>query len=333
VTVKGPSPTAKGELMVLGVFLVAGLIWVVPWMCANSRLCCRCWRRYLSRRLGCYFVVGLLANLTLVSIVIKEVPDVSANMVFFTLVHLIEVVSDKLMEILIQMGIVFGAFMAYSFRHKIIGLLGFDSQLVKADLRDCLTCFSMQRMSTIEVSILRATDLPAGFGPRSLFLRVVLGCNEPLHSRPRDGCTTSMNIRERMQLNYDPEDDTQKLSIAIKQQEVVGQAVAQLAPAAGALVGGAAGLMTPLGPQVGAALGGVAGIGTANSLGPEVARVEMSSAKINRLREEAKRRQQGANNPVMSTAPLVPWREENFFKVDLVPQGTVWLRIHDLEGA
>lgn len=327
-----PPSIAKEQLVVIFVFSVAAFIWVLPWLCADTRLCCKCWTRCMSKRLGCYFCLGLLANLILVSCVIAVLPDVSANMVFFALVHLIETVCDKLEATLVQCGMVFAAFLAYTFRQKAVTLLGFDNQLVKADLRDCLTCFSMQRLSTIEVSILKATDLPSGFSTRSLFLRVVLGCNEPLHSRPRDGCTTSMHIRERMQLNYDPEDDTQKLSISIKQQEVVGQAVAQLAPAAGAFFGAAGGLMAPFGPQGGAALGAVAGISTANSLGPEIARIEMGAAAINRLRAGAGRQETGRPNPVMSTAPLVPWTEDHFEEVHLVPQGSIWLRIHDLSG-
>merc|ERR1719343_436459 len=108
--------------------------------------------------------------------------------------------------------------MLFKIRKRVIAILGYDTALVKADLRDVLTCFSMARFSTVEVMLLKATDLPAGFGTRSLFARVTLGSNEPQHSRPRDGCTTSIQFRERMKLNYDPEDCSQFLSISIKQQ-------------------------------------------------------------------------------------------------------------------
>lgn len=332
LTTPGPSAPTKAaeEAEVLAVFLLAGVIWALPWLFSNSRFCCRCFRRCLSRRLGCYFCVGLLANLTLISCVIASVPDVSANDVFFAVVHIIAAVTDKLQEVLIQLSVLLGACLLYSFRRKIVSLLGYDSQLIRADLRDCLTCFSMQRFSTIEVSFLKATNLPVGFGSRTLFLRLVLGCNEPLHSRPHDGCTASMNIRERLQLNYDPEDTTQRLSIMVKHQEIVGGAVAQLTPAAGALMGAAAGLMTPAGPQAGAAVGALAGIGTANSLGPEVARVDMSSSMINRIRKAARLQPTQDRHRSTSIRPSFAWREEHFVKVDLVPQGSLWLRIADV---
>jgi len=331
VTTAGPSPQQEAveELQILAIFALAGLIWMLPWACANGNFCCMCCKRFLSRRLQTYFCLGLVLNLVMISCVIAAVPDVSANDVFFKLVTILEILCDKLQELLTQLTVVVALVFAWSFRQKVVALLGFDSQLVRADLRDCLTCFSMSRFSTIEVSVLKATDLPAGFSSRSLFLRVLLGCNEPLHSRPRDGCTTSMAVKERMQLNYDPEDHTQKLSIVIKQQEVVGQAVRQLAPAVGALAGGAAGLVTPLGPQGGAMAGAVAGIGTANSLGPEIARLDLNYTMVNHIRDVCK--QKTPPSRVMSTGPSVPWHEEYFERRDLVPQGTIWLRIVDRE--
>lgn len=329
-----PGPSAPQKLIeeteILSVFVLAGFIWALPWFCSNSRLCCRCWKTCLSRRLGCYFFLGLIINLILISAAIAAVPDISANDVFFTMVHIVTDLVEKAEDVLTKIGVLLAIFVLYLYRKKLMSLLGFDSQFLRAELRDCLTCFSMRRFSAIEVSVLRASDLPVGFGSRTLFLRVVLGCNEPLHSRPRDGCSTTMNIRERLQLNYDPEDDTQKLTIMIKHQEVVSAAVAQLAPAAGALVGAAAGMMTAGGPSGGAAMGAIAGIGTANSLGPEVARVDMSAAMINRLRNAGNHDKRDPAQSAMSTAPVVPWREDLFLKVDMVPQGNLWLRIADV---
>lgn len=335
VTTAGPSAKTKviEEGEVLAVFGLAILIWMIPSLLANTRFCCRCCQRCLSKRLGWYFCLGMIVNLSMLSMVIASEPEIKANDLFFQLVEVVEVVSDKLQEVLMQVGAIVGLFMLYSFRKRLIALLGFDSQLVKLELRDFLTCFSMTRFKTVEVSLLKASDLPCGYGSRALFVRVVMGCNEPLHSRPRDGCMTSLNLRERWQLNFDPEDVSQTLSIAIKEQEVVGAAVAQLAPAAGAIAGALAGLMTPAGPQGGAALGAIAGIGTANSLGPEVARLDMSAAFINSLREKTKQMQKEEPPPSMATGPSFAWREENFVKVDLVPQGYLWLRISDVQAA
>mmetsp|Transcript_13332 Transcript_13332/g.41860 ORF Transcript_13332/g.41860 Transcript_13332/m.41860 type:complete len:225 (+) Transcript_13332:3-677(+) len=221
--------------------------------------------------------------------------------------------------------------MLYTFRKWIVALLGFDHQLVRCDLRDFCTCFTMARFSAIELSLWKIESLPAGFSTRSLFVRVLCGYNEPQHTRPHDGCTTSISVRERVQLNYDPEDDTQKLSLVVKQQEVVGAAVSQLAPAAGAIAGGAAGLMTPLGPAAGAGLGVVTGLGAANSFGVEVARCDLSSAMINRIRDSCSRQATSGRNS--SAGPMVTndyWNEQHFLKVDLVPQGVCWLKICDV---
>lgn len=319
------SNKALEQTEVMAAFLFAALVWMLPWVLINKKLCCRCFQRWLSQRMHWYFCLGLIFNITMISCVIAREPDVSANDIFFLFVSLLEILSDKLMQVLNQVCIIAAVFAAFAFRKKIVALLGFDQQVIRADLRDVLTCFTMSRFRPIEVSLWNIEGLSAGFTSRTLFARVLLGFNEAKHSRPHNGCTTALSLKERMQLNYDPEDDTQQMSIVIKQQEVIGEAISAIAPAAGLLVGAAGGLVTPLGPAAGAGLGMVTGVGAANSLGVEIARVDLSSAMINRLREAAGQ----APRNVTSTGPLVPWSEAHFTKVDLVPQGCCWLRIVD----
>merc|ERR1719247_3980414 len=190
----------------------------------------------------------------------------------------------------------------------------------------------MKRFRPIEVSLWQADGLAASFTSRTLFTRVTLGYNEAAHTRPHDACQSRYQIKERVQLNYDPEDDTQKMSIMIKMQEVIGASVNQLLPAAGAVVGAVGGMASPLGPGPGAALGVVTGTGAANSIGAEVARVDLSSAFINRIRETFKDdaipnsdRQSVRNNT------HIRYAKEDFQRVDLIPQGELWLRIVDAD--
>merc|ERR1719464_562917 len=138
ITTAAPSsPTILAEeLEIVAIFLFAGLIWALPWFCINKRFCCKWFQRWISKRLGCYFVVGLVVNLTFISFVIAREPDVSANQIFFATVHFITAVSDKLEEVLMQCAIVVGAGLLFTFRTRIISLLGFDQQLVRCDLRD-----------------------------------------------------------------------------------------------------------------------------------------------------------------------------------------------------
>lgn len=310
---------------VLAIFIVAMFVWAVPVWCVNSKLCCRCFQRCGSRQIRLYFLLGFVANAFLVSLVLKTLPDITANNVFFQFVSVVDFVCFQLDNILQQLTVIIAAVLALAFRKRIVALLGFDQQVVRADFRDILTCFTMTRFRAIEVSVWKVESLPAGFTSRSLYVRFVLGYNEAQHTRPRDGCTTSLTLRERVQLNYDPEDDTQKLSIVIKQQEVVGGAVSQLAPVAGAMLGATAGG----GSTNSIGLGVIMGIGAANSLGVEVARVDMSSAVINRFRAASVA--QKVRQVTDSAGPSVPWREEHFEKVHLVPQGLCWLRIADVE--
>lgn len=315
------------EMEIFAVLGLALMIWMLPFFFINRGLCCRCFQRCLSRHLSCYFCLGLLFVVSAVSFMVAKEPDVNANDLFFKLVEVLEFFSEKLSQILMQVTLVLGILVAVLMRKKIVSLLGYDSQIVRADLKDVLTLFQAQRFSPIEVTLWKVSGLPAAFSTRTLFVRMLLGYNEPQHSRPHNGRTDSMVLRETFQLNYDPEDETQQLSIVIKQQELVGNAVSQLAPVAGALVGAAGGLVTPLGPTAGAGLGVVTGVGAANSLGVEVARVDLSSAMVNRLRNAA-RGAQVTDRSRLGTARH--FNDENFAKVDLVPQGQLWLSIEDV---
>lgn len=98
-------------------------------------------------------------------------------------------------------------------------------------------------------------------------------------------------------------------------------------------------MTTPLGPGPGAALGVVTGTGAANSVGAEVARVDLSSAMINRMRERfhndtapaptSERNSHRATDT--STGQGHRWIEEYYQQVDLLPQGFLWLRIADIQ--
>jgi hypothetical protein len=318
---------ALEQVAVLGIVLFALAVWFLPWFCIKRRWCTRWFQRWMSRRLGLYFALALVVNLAFATSVMATLPDLSVNDLFFAFVALVGALSDKLEVVLKQVAILGAMVLAITLRRRIFALLGFDSQIIKADLRDILTCFTMRRFRTIEISLWKVSSLPPSFSSRSLFVRILLGYNEPQHTRPHENCTRSVVIRERVQLNYDPEDDTQRLSLVVKAQEVVSSAVTQMAPPAGLLIGAGVNSFTPIGSTAGAALGVVTAIGAANSLGVEVARVDLSCAMINRLRKQSA---DGTSADPMATGPSAPWNEEKFVKVDLVPQGDCWLRICDV---
>lgn len=310
--------------------LIAIFVWMLPRLLINKRLCCRCCTNWMSRRMGTCFCIGLLINLTLVSIVIAAVPAISANGLFFAFVEVLGNLTESAESALEGVAILVALAVAWLFRNKFFALLGFDQQLIRADPRDLLTCFTMHRFIVIEVSILKVQGLSQGITSRTLFMRVLLGYNEAQHTRSHDTSSTSMALKERFHLNYDPVDEAQQLSLVVKKQEMVSGAVSQLAPIAGAVSGFVGGTITGLGGPAGAGVGVVTGIGAANAVGEEIARVDLSCAIINRLRATSK---SNARDWAASTAPAVPWRQDYFTKVDLVPQGEIWLRIADVEQA
>lgn len=288
--------------------------------------------------MGCYFMLGLVLNIIVFGYAINKAEHIEVNTLFFLGVKAFSALINKLQAILTQFAMLGALVVLFLCRKKIMIILGFDQQVVKADLRDLLTGFSMKRFRPIEISLWRADGLSCGFTNRTLFTRVTLGYNEANHTRPHDSVGESYSIRERVQLNYDPEDDTQKLSIMVKMQEVIGAQVNQLLPVAGGVMGALAGAASPLGPVNGAAAGVITGTGAANSVGAEVARVDLSSAMINKLRDKA--HSDGgvaptSDRPISSRASatmLTPWSDPYFIPVDMIPQGKLWLRIADVEG-
>jgi len=327
------------QVQLLGVFFAALMVWMLPTLCINKRLCPLFFRRWISKRLGCYFFLGLVLNVSVISVFISRAGHVDANALFFTAVSILEQVTNQMEGILIQVLVVGALAALYVFRSKLAMILGFDQQILKVSLRDIVTGFSMKRFRAIEISLWQSESLPVGFTSRTLFTRITLGYNEPAHTRPHDNVKSMFSIRERIQLNYDPEDDTQKLSVVVKIQEVIGATINQLLPAAGGAIGAVAGMASPLGPGPGAALGVVTGTGAANSVGADVARVDLSSAMINRIRARCAADSAPApsserpSQRVTSTGPAVKWSEEFFQKVDMIPQGQLWIRIADIEGA
>ncbi|CAK0874154.1 unnamed protein product, partial [Prorocentrum cordatum] len=93
---------ALEQLAVLGIVLVALLVWFLPWFCIQRRWCTRWFQRWLSRRLGLYFVFALAVNLAFATCVMASLPDLSVNDLFFAFVHLVGALSDQLEIILKQ---------------------------------------------------------------------------------------------------------------------------------------------------------------------------------------------------------------------------------------
>ncbi|CAJ1399077.1 unnamed protein product [Effrenium voratum] len=126
------------ELKILAVFGLAVGFWVLPYVLINRGACCRCFQRWLSRHMRCYFCTGLIFVLCAVAYMIASQPDVNANDIFFCFVNILEMLSDKLMDVLTQLSMVLGIVLVWFLRKKIVSLLGYDQQLVRAELKE--TC-------------------------------------------------------------------------------------------------------------------------------------------------------------------------------------------------
>eukprot|EP00927_Polykrikos_kofoidii_P016820 TRINITY_DN17627_c0_g1_i1.p1 TRINITY_DN17627_c0_g1~~TRINITY_DN17627_c0_g1_i1.p1 ORF type:complete len:398 (+),score=48.33 TRINITY_DN17627_c0_g1_i1:53-1195(+) len=326
-----PSESAlphAGEILIA--LLVASFFTVLPILCINRWLCCRCFRNCVSRHIRCYFLCSLFLNTVLMSCALAVEKNVSANDVFFVFVDLISTVLKSISTALIVLGQVGGIVVVFLLRKRIGMFFGLEHQFINADIKDLLTCFSNSRFRTIEVSVWKCEDLQPGYEGRPLYIRTCLGYNETQHSRPHDVRKGVFVCRERFQLNYDPDDDTKSLSLTVKQQDDPASAAAShFAPALGALYGLLNVRIPMTTPLHTGAMGAAVGLSVANSPGIDIARLELSAAQINRLRKTSKE----AEGRTTATMASAFWQKEHFHKVDILPQGVLWLRIVDLSGA
>merc|ERR1719440_287355 len=79
-------------------------------------------------------------------------------------------------------------------------------------------------MRAIELVIQKVENLPAAsiFAPNNVFLEAHLGYNEPMKTRVHNNAGSSCFLKERMQLNFDPDEDEELLYIFVKNQKVMG---------------------------------------------------------------------------------------------------------------
>eukprot|EP00397_Hematodinium_sp_SG-2012_P036533 GEMP01039445.1.p1 GENE.GEMP01039445.1~~GEMP01039445.1.p1 ORF type:complete len:389 (+),score=62.55 GEMP01039445.1:26-1192(+) len=339
-----PSPAFTEELTGYRTLLAATLIlfsmglFMLPRICLRSRILSRIFAPYMRY----YCVIIFLTNVCII-VYVLAVTHMRLSVIFMDVLWVFEAIIDCTRKIVTDAFVIVAVLLVYWFRARLMTLIGFEQQLIRADWKDIATCFSLSRFEVIELVIWKVEDLPPSWGnSRTVFCQVLHGYNEAMHTRPIDIGRGGVDFAPKvvLQLNYDSEDDQTKLSIIIRKQEIISSAVASnLAPVTGAITGAVASLVLPFGIGVSALAGGAVGAGAASNLGQEISRLDLSSAMINRIisasgdpRLPPQRTQQEMT--VIDPRKTQPWNDPDQFQVShLIPQGRIWFRIQALSAS
>jgi hypothetical protein len=109
------------------------------------------------------------------------------------------------------------------FKDRFAKVLGLDYKTTfRCKLRDLCPGGSPSR--AIELVIYKVEDLKAAsvFSPNNVFVETHFGYNQPMTTRVHNNAGSSCILKERIQLNFDPEEDEETLYLFVKNQKVVG---------------------------------------------------------------------------------------------------------------
>lgn len=199
------------------VLVFLGLLWVIPMSKPCKRTC-------ETRKHKIYKWI-LLISIVVLGFSFHVLYTVSFNEFFFACVRVVEVAINKLQQGLIGSAALFILVMLWKFKDRLLEAIGVENpQFFLGEFRDWATCWSMRRFAPLELFILKAEGLPSSklSTDNDIFCEVSLGYNVTMRTRVHSRAGHSCIFKETMQLNWDPYDNEAKLTLSIKNQDVLG---------------------------------------------------------------------------------------------------------------
>jgi len=199
------------------VLVVLGLLWAIPMSKPCKKIC-------ETRKHKIYKWI-LLISIILLGVAFNILYTVSFNEFFFDCVTVVEVAINKLQQGLIGAAALFILIMLWKFKDRLLEALGVENpQLFVGEFRDWATCWSMRRFVPLELFILKVEGLPSCklSTDNDIFAEVSLGYNVTMRTRVHARAGHSCVFKETMQLNWDPYDNEAKLTLSIKNQDILG---------------------------------------------------------------------------------------------------------------
>lgn len=210
------------------IFASMTAIWLfcLPCYCAGmSWTPARKFASWISQRLPFFYTFMTVVNVLFLYLVIAWLPDYDFPQYMAACVKMLGWTVGHLLKWATSIVLIIAFAVAVAFKDRIALMLGLDhKQLFNCKARDCLTCFTTTRFRPIELLIWKVEDLPSAdlFNANNVFVEIFMGYNETMKTRVHNNAGSDCILKETVQLNFDEDDDEEKLFIFIRNQQVMG---------------------------------------------------------------------------------------------------------------
>ncbi|CAD7929741.1 unnamed protein product [Amoebophrya sp. A25] len=208
--------------VVAAVALVTFIGPCTPWFqkLASARL-----RREFNSQRNAYYAAATCGNVLFLLLVLHTTHGYDLDLLVLTLFKSAALVLHRVDDVLQSMLKVLTIVLLWKFKDRLLMALGVDrpGQLF-GDLRDWLTCWGMQRFEPVELHFWKIDQIST---EKNVFLNVTMGYNldhktrvRTHHAQSRTGSGFVLDLKETVQINYDPMESLEVLTIEVRQQTI-----------------------------------------------------------------------------------------------------------------
>mmetsp|Transcript_68653 Transcript_68653/g.108128 ORF Transcript_68653/g.108128 Transcript_68653/m.108128 type:complete len:305 (+) Transcript_68653:111-1025(+) len=210
------------------IFTTITCVWLfcLPCYCAGmSSPRARKFASWMSQRLPVFYGGMCLFNVALMYLVIEWLPDWTFPMYLGVLAKSFGWLAGHVLKWATSLAMIIAFCFVVAFKERIALMLGLDhKQIFNCKMRDCLSCFAANRFRPIELLIWKVEDLPSSdiFHANNVFIEAYLGYNETMRTRVHNNAGSDCILKESVQLNFDEDDEEEKLFLFVQNQKVMG---------------------------------------------------------------------------------------------------------------
>ncbi|CAK9047882.1 unnamed protein product [Durusdinium trenchii] len=172
-----------------------------------------------------FYLFMVIFNATFMFLVLQWLPNWDAASYVAVCVKSAAWLASHVLKWATSLAMIVAFCFVVAFKERIALMLGLDhKQIFNCKMRDCLSCFSTARFTPIELLIWKVEDLPSAdiFHANNVFIEAYLGYNETMRTRVHNNAGSDCFLKESIQLNFDQDDDEEKLFLFVQNQKVVG---------------------------------------------------------------------------------------------------------------
>jgi len=211
-------------ILLLGTVTCVWLFCLPCWCAGLPYRNARKFANFVQTRLPLFYTFITLVIVGLMGTILVVLPDWDAVSYLAALAKFLGWFASHVVRFAISALILVAFGLLYLSKDRIMSLLGMEHvTLCRFSWRDCLSCWSMNRFRVIEVRLVKVDDLPSKdmFNPNDVFVELHMGFNEPMRTRVHNNAGAGCLLGEVMQLNFDPTDSMEKLTLIVKNQELL----------------------------------------------------------------------------------------------------------------